>query len=385
MTTSRERLEAMRAGERPPFVAQRQTVQFDAEGNPGNQSVQYGPEREPYEPLAGAKLARRSTLVDAEGKVIQAWQIEKPEDADREALWEAIVESLCARIPPADPIPAPRAEQLADLLACYPVGDHHLGMLSWSKETGASYDLEIGEELLARATDQLIGMLPHCGQSLIAVLGDFLHYDSLEPVTPTARNQLDADGRYPKMVGVALDVVCRMIERAAEHHGSVHVIIEIGNHDLSSSIFLARALDKIYRADPRITVDTSPAHFHYFEFGKTLIGTHHGHEVKMEGLPLVMANDRPEAWGRCPYRYWWTGHVHTSQTQMAVANKDFKGVSVESFRILPPSDAWAANKGYRPIRDMEAIVIHREYGETRRCKVNPMMFANPPTEERIAA
>jgi hypothetical protein len=319
-------------------------------------------------------ISKISTLKDQDGKVTQQWVTEKPADAEREALWFAAAAALAAALPPAPPIAGPANQPSADLLALYPVGDHHNGLYAWWRETGASYDLDIAEKLLARATDELIALLPPCETSLIALLGDYFHYDSLEPVTPTSRNMLDSDGRYAKMIDVGMRSVRRMIERAAERHSRVHVIVETGNHDLSSSIFLALALHQIYRDNPRITIDTSPAHFHYFEWGKVLIATHHGHGVKMQNLPLIMAADRREAWGRTKYGYWLTGHVHHAETQSAVVNKDFANVSVESFRVLAPVDAWAAQKGYRSIRDMKAIVMHREFGEVARFSVKPEMF-----------
>jgi hypothetical protein len=35
-------------------------------------------------------------------------------------------------------------------------------MLSWKQETGASYDVDIGERLLAPATDHFIAAAPVC-------------------------------------------------------------------------------------------------------------------------------------------------------------------------------------------------------------------------------
>jgi hypothetical protein len=81
-----------------------------------------------------------------------------------------------------------------------------------------------------------------------------------------------------------------------------------------------------------------------------------------------MATDRREDWGKTRYRYWWTGHVHHDQV------KDIQGVKCESFRVLPPADAWADGAGYRSMRDIKAIVFHKEYGEVARHTVNPEML-----------
>ena len=125
----------------------------------------------------------------------------------------------------------------------------------------------------------------------------------------------------------------------------------------------------LYERDERVSVDTVPNHFHYHHFGSTLIGVHHGHGPKLEQLPLIMAADQPEAWGQSQHRYWYTGHTHKDRVL------DIQGVRVESFRVLPPKDAWAAGKGYRSARSMTAITIHKKFGEADRRFVKPEMFA----------
>lgn len=307
-----------------------------------------------------------STLYDEVGTPRMQWVKSSIDHARQDEMFRAALDAMAEDLPRVKPTVAPKKTS-DQLMACYPVGDHHLGMLSWAEETGADYDLSIGEQLLANATDHLIKSIPPCDAAAIVVLGDFMHYDSFESVTPTSRNQLDADSRFPKMVRAAIRSLRRMVQAALLQHGSVLLIIEIGNHDISSSIFLMECLSAIYEKEPRVKVDTSPRHFHYFRFGKNLVGVTHGDNTKMDRLPLIMAADRPEDWGQTTYRYWWTGHVHHD------AVKDYEGCRAESFRILAPTDAWAANKGYRSGRDMKAIVLHKEYGEVARHIVNPAM------------
>jgi hypothetical protein len=187
--------------------------------------------------------------------------------------------------------------------------------------------------------------------------------------TPASRNPLDADGRYFKMVRVATRCVRYLIKVALQHHESVHVIIERGNHDPAGSQALMLMLEQVMENEPRVTVDVSPAKFHYHRFGKNLIGIHHGDTVKMKDLPLLMAHDRAQDWGETEHRFWWTGHVHHDATQ------EFPGVKCESFRVLAAKDAWHSEKGYRSKRDMKAIVLHKEYGEVARHTFNPEMLS----------
>jgi hypothetical protein len=159
------------------------------------------------------------------------------------------------------------------------------------------------------------------------------------------------------------------VETALAKHRTVTVFCEIGNHDDVGSLWLSHALAMYYEHNPRVTVETSPAKFHYYRFGKCLIGATHGDTGNPQRLQGVMAADRPEDWGATKHRVWLTGHIHT-RTQV-----EFPGVMWETFRTLAPADAWARAAGYRSGRDMTSIVFHAEYGELGRHVFKPEMCA----------
>ena len=305
-----------------------------------------------------------STYYNKDGNATGQWVKSQVDKGHMDELFAAALEAFASDLPKLPLMPAPKHGR-EDLMACYPVGDHHMGLLVWAEECDADYDIKIAEELLLKCANYLMAGVPNTETAILAFLGDFLHYDGFEPVTPTSRNVLDADGRYPKMVRAAVRVIRALIEMAAKKHNHVKVIIEIGNHDLSTSIFLMEVLSNVYENNPRITIDTHPGHFHYHKFGNNLIGTHHGHGSKLADLPLIMATDRPKDWGDTEHRYIWTGHVHHAEI------KDVKGCQVESFRVLAAADAYAFNKGYRSKRDMKAILIHKDHGEVARYTVSP--------------
>lgn len=330
----------------------------------------YAPDHDLTNPAPpGYMVKGTSTLYDkASGEARLQWVKTTADKAAQEAAFRAAVAAMVEEIPPAAPVVAPSATQ-EHLCVAYPVGDHHFGMLAWGEETGSDdYDLQYGEQLLMGATSHLVETAPPAERGVIVLLGDFLHHDSLESVTPTSGHQLDADSRYPKMVRAAIRTVRWMVRKALERHAEVLLIVVAGNHDLASMVFLREALHALYDGESRVIVDRSPRHFHYFTHGSCLVGVHHGHGVKLQDLPLLMATECPAEWGGSAYRYWYTGHVHHDQV------KDFNGCRVESFRILPPVDAFAANKGYRTGRDMKAVVLHRQYGEVARHIVNPAML-----------
>lgn len=314
----------------------------------------------------GYNVKGRSTYYSPDGTIKGEWvKTTRDQERQEEMIREAL-QAMTDKLPRIKPTKGPKSGA-EDLLACYNVSDHHFGMLSWHEETGEDYDLEIAETLLVGAFDHLVNTVPTCKQSLVTLMGDLLHYDNFRAETSSG-NMLDADGRYPKMVRAAVRSARYLVHAALKRHETVHVIVERGNHDPSSSIFLMEALSNVYEAEPRVTIDTSPAKFHYHRFGKCLVGIHHGDTVKMKDLPMLMAHDKAQDWGETEHRFWWTGHVHHDATQ------EYPGVKCESFRVLAAKDAWHSEQGYRSKRDMKAIILHREHGEVARHIFNPDML-----------
>lgn len=336
--------------------------------------VDWGLWKRPAKPMVSAedgyKVKGVSTYVGADGEVKAQW-VKTDEDKERQLeIFRETVAGFKSQIPKAKPAKAPKSSN-DDLMYLIPVGDAHIGMYSWAEETGADWDTEIAERLLIGATDHLISAAPACGTGVIALMGDFFHYDSMEAVTPTSKNVLDADTRFPQMVRTGIRVARYMIDRALKKFGEVRVIVEIGNHDLTGSIFLSEMLNQFYENEPRLTVDTSPRHFHYYQHGAVLIGTHHGHgkAAKFNDLPEIMAVDCEDIWSQTRHRFWFTGHVHNKSVE------DKRTCTIESLRVLPPADAYAANNGYRSRRDMQGITFHKATGEMGRVMFNPAMMA----------
>lgn len=315
----------------------------------------------------GFQVKGVSTFYNADGVPTAQWVKSQADRERQDELMREAVEALCKDVKPVRSIKGPKGT-LSSLMSAYPVGDHHIGMLSWHEETGADYDTPKSEDLLIGAMDYLVDAAPKSRVGAVILLGDFLHYDSFQAVTPQNRNLLDADGRYPKMVRVAMRTVRYAISKALKKHDEVVVIVSGGNHDPSSMVFLREALSCLYENEPRVRVDGEPTAFHYLRFGKVLIGVHHGDRVKPEQMPLLMAQDRAKDWGETTHRYCYSGHIHHDKV------RDVGGVRVESFRVLPPTDAWAHNAGYRSGRDMKRIDIHAEHGEVARQLVTPEML-----------
>lgn len=315
----------------------------------------------------GFHIKGTSTLYDELGKPRLQW-VKSSIDHERQAeLLQAAIAAMVEDLPKIKPRKAAGA-YLPNLLAGYPIGDGHVGMLSWGEETGEDWDLAIAERVHCGAMAALVEAAPAAEYALIGNVGDWLHYDSLAAVTPRSGHNLDADGRYAKMVRVAIKIIRQCITSALAKHRVVYIVNAPGNHDETGALWLSAALAHIYESEPRVIVETTPSLFAYHRHGRTLIGIHHGHACKPKDLAGVMATDRARDWGETDFRYWWGGHIHHESVI------ELPGVRFESFNTMAAKDAHAANNGYRSARNMKCIVYHDRFGEVARHMVNPAML-----------
>ncbi len=329
----------------------------------------YSPEHDMIRTVPeGFHVRGTSTLYDGDGKPRLQW-VKSSIDHERQAqMMRETIDAMAADLPR---LPAARGPEYAngDLMAVYPLGDPHIGMLSWAQETGIDWDLAIAEAAFRGVFDRLVKTAPHCENAVIVNLGDYFHYDNMEGTTSRSKHSLDTDGRYAKMVQVGVRILRQMISSALEHHRHVRVINATGNHDDTGSLFLSVCLANIYENEPRVTIDQAPAPFHYVQHGRTMFGVHHGHTCKPGQLPGVMAADQPIMWGDTVHRYWYTGHIHHE------TKKEFPGVVQESFRTVAGRDAYASWGGYRAGQDSKCIVLHKLHGEVERHTVNISQIA----------
>lgn len=309
---------------------------------------------------AGFYAKRLSTLWDGQtGTVKQQWVKSDLAQEEEDAALIAAVKAVFSELPKVETIAAPLIVT-DDLLTVYPMGDPHLGMYAWAEETGTDFDLDIAERNLTEAVRRLVAASPASRYALLVNVGDFFHGDNSTNRTNRSGHALDIDTRWARVLRIGVRCMRTNIDYALAKHEIVYVINEIGNHDENTAIVLALALSLLYENNPRVVFDLSPAKFHYHRFGKNLIGVTHGDMTKPDALGGIMATDRPEDWGETKFRYWLTGHVHNRRVF------ELPGCLVESFRTLAGKDSWTAASGYRAGRDMQSIVLHREFGERER-------------------
>lgn len=316
----------------------------------------------------GYKLKGVSTMVHAEKGDLLTWY-KTTQDADaREALMLEAARGLMEDLTPYAPVAPPSRSSTNDqLLNLFVLTDYHVGMLAWGEETGDDWDVKIAEQLLAKWMDAAISSSPAAGTAVLCQLGDFMHFDGFDAVTPSSGHLLDADSRFQKLVRVAIKTLRRCIDLLLESHDKVHVIMAEGNHDMASSVWLPEMFAVVYEENPRVTVDTNPDPYYCYEFGKTSLFFHHGHKCRPAQLDSVFVAKFREVFGRTEYSYGHCGHLHHHKSE------ESRLMVVEQHQTLAAKDAYASRGGWLSKRGAKVCTYHKEYGFVGDINITPEM------------
>jgi hypothetical protein len=320
--------------------------------------------------MPGTHLLGKVTMhLDAQGRTVQSWPRLMPDAAARDAAMRATVDALKEELPRAESVPAPAASNPA-LLNQYTVTDLHFGMLAWKEETGADYDLKIAEQLLLDWFAAAIRQSPDASTAILCQLGDLLHHDSHDSVTPLHRNVLDADSRLQKMIRVVIRTMRRIVTMLLEKHQVVHIIMADANHDPASGAWLREMFAAFYENEPRVTVDSSASTYYVYEHGETSLFYHHGHKRKINTVDSVFAGKFRETYGRTKFSYAHIGHLHSDEL------KSTNLMKVERHETLASPDAYAANGGWLSGRSAKVITYSKSFGEVGRITLTPEMVSS---------
>ena len=312
-------------------------------------------------------------LPNGDRQMVLQWTKTKADEEARMKALEAALVIAAEDLPRVKPIPAPKRIS-SDIMNVLTFTDYHLGMAARAAETGADWNLEIGEKLCIAAAQDMLARAPMGKKLVLNIQGDFLHFDSQRPVTPTHGHVLDACGSYSHMVEVAIRVIRALIDLGLQTHSEVEVIMCQGNHDLASMVLFRHAFTAIYESEPRVTVNASHTPYYVVEFGKVMLGIHHGHLKKNEGLPLLFAARYAPVWGRTTKRYGLAGHRHHEE------RKEHAGMKVLQLPTLAPADKHASDGGWDSEREASLFTFHGEFG-----KISEVVFTPEMVNLKLAA
>jgi hypothetical protein len=316
----------------------------------------------------GYLVKGKSVLYGQDGNPVMQWV---KSDLDKERMFELLQQAVDAL---KDEIPRFEKTELPEtsgehLLNLYVLTDYHLGMMAWSEETGGDdWDLKKAEALLIAWIDNAIERAPKAEIAILGQLGDLLHWDGMDAVTPASKNILDADTRFQKVVRMAIRLIRYIITRLLTKYRRVRLIQTGGNHDPASTVWLREFFAAFYEDEPRVEVDNGADSYFCYEFGNTSLFFNHFDKRTAMNIDQIFTAKFRDVFGRTKYSYAHGGHRHN---KLAVESAL---MIVEQHRTLAPKDAYAAKAGYESGREATVITYHKDFGEVGRIQVNPNML-----------
>ena len=240
--------------------------------------------------------------------------------------------------------------------------DLHFGKLTWDKESGANYDIQIAKQVIDDAVETLISRIrgQKIGRIILPIGNDYFNVDNKKEETSHGTPQQE-DTRWQKTYEAGADLAIGLI-LSLSSIAPVDVLVVPGNHDEERSFFLGHALSLRFFNDKNVMVNNEPPKRKYYTFGKVLIGFTHGYHEKPEKLPFLMPIERPDDWARTIYREWHLGDKHHKK-DLLYRTEDTNGVTMRYLRSLSATDTWHFDKGYvGSPRAAEAFLWHPDDG-----------------------
>lgn len=281
-------------------------------------------------------------FTDGTGRLYEVRQGRSGLRVDLQALREHLLDDIKAYRPPAVPPHRPTT----GLLHVVSPADLHIGKLAWEPETGEDFDSGIAAQRLREVVAKLLGHAEKypVERHLFVVGNDLLQVDNLISTT-TAGTFQDTDSRYRKMFRLAVRLMRETADMLSES-APVTILTVPGNHDQLASFHVGEVLGAIYDGHTRVAVKPDIRARLYYRHGTTLLGFCHGNDEKHGDLPLVMAQENPEAWSQTTYREFLVGHLHKKREKAFTAGDSYNGVRVVVLPSLTGTDSWHAKKGY---------------------------------------
>lgn len=222
-----------------------------------------------------------------------------------------------------------------------PIMDLHLGKFSTSDIVKNEYNTQIARDCFNKVIDTCISRLKEISiEKIVFPVGqDFFHFDHVSATTTSGTPQ-DTDVKYQTLFknGVLL-LIDGITKLSNELKAPIEVFCVPGNHDTMTSYHAVMSLWCYFNNNENVTVDLSTSPRKYVEFGQCLIGYSHGAKEKKR-IEKIMQVEAASAWGKCKYREFHLGHLHSEHVS------EDGGVIIRNLPSVTGTDAWHHELGY---------------------------------------
>ena len=173
---------------------------------------------------------------------------------------------------------------------------------------------------------------------LLPVGNDGLNSEGMRRATTKGTPQQDSM-RWRQSFRGYWHLVTKAIDYLAQF-APVDVVVVQGNHDFERMFYVGEVLDALYHNNKNVTVDNSLETRKYYEYGVNMIMFTHGDKERAAELPLLIATEQPDMWGRCKIREVHCGHKHKEMLN------EYMGTKVRFIPSICANDNWHKTQGY---------------------------------------
>jgi hypothetical protein len=301
-------------------------------------------------------------------KETNTWYKSKPEKESLEELTAQAIEAMLDELPQFNKTPAPRNTN-KELLNDIVIGDPHLDMLAYDKETGKNWDIKIAEEQHMKGVLGLLKRAPAADIGRLTILGDTLHRDSLKALTPGSGNLVDVDGRLGRSYYTAIRLFRFMIDEMLKTHKKVVVSFVRGNHSETLELTLRACLFFVYEKNNRVEILDNTSRFIPYTFYDNFLLDLHGDRLNEQKKANIATGMFKELHGNAKFTHIKSGHIHHS------TQKEISSCLVETFQALPTPDAWHVESGFASSdQSISLLTYHKAGGIVSRLTEYPRIF-----------
>ncbi len=325
--------------------------------------------KHPTNPLF--QVDKMSELIDNRtGESVMTWYKSSQEVEDMTHLVDSMIDRVKSELIPIPKTAKPHgSKKKKDLFNAFYLGDPHMNMLSWARETGKDWDLNIALKHHDAAMADLLSRAPEASEGMLCTLGDLFHNDSLKAITPGSGNVVDVDGRLMKSWDATVLMVERLLQQMLLKYDHVHYVCVPGNHSETLERVFAACLKIAFRNEKRLTVHDNARKHIPFVWEKNFILATHGDRLSGQKKADIAVAKYREEHGAAKFTHVVSGHLHHTE------QKELSGALVEIFSVLTPPDAWHMEGGYVTARQAaHQVTYHKEGGIYCRSETNPRIY-----------
>jgi hypothetical protein len=202
---------------------------------------------------------------------------------------------------------------------------------------------------------------------LLPVGNDGLNSEGMRRSTTKGTPQQDSM-RWRQSFRGYWHLVTKAIDYLAQF-APVDVVVVQGNHDFERMFYVGEVLDALYHNNKNVTVDNSLETRKYYEYGINMIMFTHGDKERAAELPLLIATEQPDMWGRCKIREVHCGHKHKEMLN------EYMGTKVRFIPSICANDNWHKTQGYvGTLRCGQAYIWNKNRGLEGYLQTNVMSY-----------